>query len=425
MTSETAEAEHRRSPLRLWPYSASRARVHAVLMAIVLWIALVITFVAGSGNRSIAGPIKGPDFLQFFTMGSLVRTGHAAAIYDFDEFHQAQVGLVPESAPEFYPPVYPPQAAFVFAPLSRMTFQHALLLWSAITVALFGVIVHSAWRAVSKDLPDSLFVFAAAAAFPPFWSLVLYGQATILILAAFWAGWLALERGRPYLAGVAFGLLLIKPQFGIPLAVVAISCGEWSMVAGAVTSIAVQLGSIIMLLGWSVLKAYLVLIPVMLQQRDLLEPKPFQGHSLRTLTRLAPDWIGVPLWAVLTALVLLCTVRAWKSSAPQRVRLGMIIVASVLVNPHVIVYDATVLALPLIWFGAYVQEESPASDAMMFWTAMYWLFVTLLAPTAQIIGIQVSVLLILWLTTLLARSTSATRLVVPGGWQMFRMERHA
>ena len=392
--------------VRLWPYSARRARAHAIATAIVLWIGLTITFAAGAGNRSIAGPIKGPDFLQFYTMGSLVRTGRTAALYDVNAFHRAQVDLVPESAPELYPTVYPPQVAFVFAPFSALSFRQALVLWSAITIALFFVIVRSAWRAVANDLPDSVLVGAAAAAFPPFWSLVLHGQATILILAAFWAGWIALERKRPYLAGVAFGLLLIKPQFAIPLAVVAVVCGEWPMIAGAATSIAIQVAGVVMLLGRPVLKAYLTFVPVMLQHQDLLEPKPFQSHSLRALTRLAPAWIGVPMWAILCAVVLSYTVRVWRSAAPPRVRLGMIVIASVLVNPHLIVYDATVLALPLLWFGAYVQERR-APIAATYWTAVYWSFVTLLAPTALIVGVQVSVLLLMWMAVTIARATVA------------------
>lgn len=377
--------------------------MHAVLVASVLWIALIVTFAAGAGNRSIAGPIKGPDFLQFYTSGSLIRTHHPSALYDFNALHRAQVALVPESGPELYPPVYPPQVALLFAPFSALPYRPAMLLWTLITIAIFCAIVRSAWRPVATNLPDSLFVFAAAAAFPPFWNLVLFGQATILILAAFWAGWMALEREKPFLAGLAFGLLLIKPQFAIPLAVVVLVYRQWAMLLGAVTSIAIQIGVVVVLLGWPVVEAYAAFVPVMLQHADLLEAKPFQSHSLRALTRLAPTSIALPLWGVMCAAVLVYVVKVWKSGAPLRVRLGIVILASVLVNPHLIVYDATVLALPLIWFGAYVQERDVRANAVVFWTIVYWLFVTFLAPTAAIIGVQVSVLLMAWLVVLMAR----------------------
>jgi hypothetical protein len=396
-----------------WPRSARQARLHAILMAIVLWVMLIVTLATGPGDRSIAGPMKGPDFLTFYTMGSLVTARQTDRLYDLNAFHQAQVALVPESDPELYPPVYPPQTALLFAPMSGLSFGHATLLWNVITIALFGLIVRSAWRPVATFLPDSLFVFAAAAAFPPFWSLVLYGQVTILILAAFWIAWLALEQRKPFVAGVAFGLLLIKPQFGIPITVVVLACREWRMLAGAVTSIAIQVAAVCLFLGWSVFEAYGRFVPAMMQHADLLEPKPFHSHSLRALTRLAPLWIGAPAWIALSAIVVVCAVKVWKTSAPVRVRLGVVILASVLVNPHVIVYDATVLVLPLMWFGAYVQERS-SPDAASFWTCVYWLFVTLLAPTAAAIAIQVSVLLMIRLLVLITRTAVSTDQHSPG-----------
>lgn len=387
-----------------WPRSAREARRHAILLAIVLWVALIITLAAGAGDRSLAGPIKGPDFLPFYTMGWLVRAGQTDKLYDLNAFHQTQVALVPESGPELYPPVYPPQAALLFAPLSRLSFRHATLLWNVMTIAMFAVIVRSAWRPVAKSLPDSLFVLASAAAFPPFWSLVLYGQATILILTAFWLAWLALERGRSFVAGAAFGLLLIKPQFGIPVAVVVLACREWTMLAGAATSIAIQVAAVRLFLDWSVFIAYGRFVPIIMGHADLLEPKPFHSHSLRALTRLAPLWIGLPAWIALCTIILVCAVRVWKTGAPVRVRLGVVVLASVLVSPHLIVYDATVLVLSLLWFGAYVQERCPSPEAARFWTCVYWLFVTLLAPTAAAIAIQVSVLVMIWLLVLITRT---------------------
>jgi glycosyl transferase family 87 len=386
-----------------WPRSILQARTHAMLMAAVLWVALIITYVAGDGDRSIAGPLKGADFVHFYTLGSVARTHHPEALYDFAALHHAQVSLVPASEPEVYVPVYPPQTALLFAPFSLFSFNHATLLWNLVTIAAFAVIVHSARRPVARLLPDSRFVFAAAAAFPPFWSLILHGQTTLVVLTAYWLGWLALEQRRHFLAGMAFGLLLVKPQFGIPLAMLVLVFREWEMLAGAIASIILQVAAIAMLLGWSVLTAYVKFLPIVLKNADLLEPKPFQTHSLSALTRLAPPWIGVPLWIVLSVTVLAISLRVWKTSAPLRVRLGMLILASVLVNPHLNVYDATVLVLPIIWLGAHVLERNERSSIVAFWTCVYWLYVAFLAPSAALIGIQVSVLLMVWLVVQTAR----------------------
>src|SRR4029453_4341049 len=207
-------------------------------------------------------------------------------MYDAALYHQAQVGLIPESANEIYPPVYPPQVAVLFAPVTGLSYQRALLIWCVITIAGYALIVWSVWRPVADLLPDRTFVIAAAAAFPPFWSLILHGQVTLILLAAFWAGWLALERHRPWLAGFAFGLLAIKPQFGIPLAVVVLLCGEWAMLAGAISSIATQAAVVWLALGHDAFAAFADNITTTIAYADLLEAKPFMSHSLRALTRL-------------------------------------------------------------------------------------------------------------------------------------------
>jgi hypothetical protein len=80
-----------------------------------------------------------------------------------------------------------------------------------------------------------------------------------------------------------------------------------------------------------------------------------------------------------------------------------VIIASVLVNPHLIVYDATLLVLPLIWVSAAVREMRRPEETSWTWLAMYGLFATLLAPTAAVIGLQLSVVLMVYLFVLATR----------------------
>ena len=81
--------------------------------------------------------------------------------------------------------------------------------------------------------------------------------------------------------------------------------------------------------------------------------------------------------------------------------------ASLLVNPHVIVYDVALLALPLLWFGAYMLEPERHHDAPAFGVFVYWLFAALFIPTAAVIGIQASVPLMMGLLVFMARKASA------------------
>lgn len=383
------------------------ARRKVILIALMIGAAAIMVGAIDRATQRIEGPLRGADFVQFYTVGHLAATHRVSALYDMKAMHEAQVALVPESKAFLYPAVYPPQTALLFAPFAGTSYQIALALWTVLTIVGYAVVLWGAWKPVAALLPNRGLLVVTALVFPPFWMLMMYGQISIVILAAFWAGWLALERGHRVLAGVAFGLLAIKPQFGIPLAVVVLARREWPMLGGALISTGLQAAAVWVVLGADAFRGFASTLGVTAGNVDLLESKPIYSHSLRMITRLLPNEIGIPLWVAAAVIVLWYTTRVWKSEAPLRVRVGTIVLASVLVNPHAIVYDAIVLALPLIWFAAYMQEESRRAFAGRYWKAVCWLFAAFLVPTSDVIGLQVSVLLMVWLLVLIARAVLA------------------
>ncbi len=390
-------------------FIATKARRHATLAATIMWAVAAVNAFGGSGYRSIFGPLKGTDFVHFYTLAHVDARTAPTVLYDPVALHRLQIQLVPESDAEGYLPVYPPHAVILFRPFAGLAYGTAALLWTAIVAVAYAGCIWLAWRPFRTVLHDRRLVVAAAAAFPPFWYLVLHGQTTIVPLLGFCLGWLALEHRKPFWAGLAFGLLLLKPQFALVLAVLVVVCRQWAMLAGAVVSISVQVATTVAVLGSAVVWDYAALIMRLPQMRDLLEPKPEQMHSISAVTnRLPADW-GMIAWGVLSALVILRTIRVWRSIAPASVRIGVLVLASVLVNPHVSVYDATVLAPALVWFTGWLYGESgaPATTQSWFAATLYALYVTLLAPTAALLPVQVSVILLGALLVLMDRTVSA------------------
>jgi len=387
---------------------ASKSRRHGrrqvMLVALMIGAAAIMVGAIDRATQRNEGPLKGADFVHFYTLGHLAATHRVSALYDIKALHEAQVALVPESVNFLYPPVYPPQIPVLFAPVAGTSYQTALAVWSVLTIVGYAVVLWGAWKPVSALLPNRGLLLVTAMVFPPFWMLVMYGQISIVILAAFWAGWMALERGQRMLAGVAFGLVAIKPQFGIPLAVIVLARREWAMLGGALISTGLQAAAVWVMLGADAFRGFASTLGVTAGNVDLLETKPIYSHSLRMITRLLPNEIGIPVWIAAAVIVLWYTTRVWKSEAPLRVRVGMIVLASVLVNPHAIIYDAVVLALPLIWFAAYVQEASRRALAARFWKIVCWLFAAFLVPTSEAIGLQLSVPLMIWLLVMMARA---------------------
>ena len=87
--------------------------------------------------------------------------------------------------------------------------------------------------------------------------------------------------------------------------------------------------------------------------------------------------------------------------------MGVLVLATVLVSPHLFLYDATVLALTILLVGAWVERDPVGRTvAAQYWPLVCGLFAAFLLPFARIFFVQVSVLLMIWLLVILARSVS-------------------
>lgn len=384
-----------------WNVSAHEARAHALILATAVWIVGAV--------RLLTSPLVGSgDFCFFYTSGWLARTGNVERLYSSGAFHATQVALVPSSADVWFPTVYPPQAAFLMAPISALPYEWAMYLWGLVSLALTAVILAGAYRAVRHQLPDITLAILAAAAFQPLSELIVSGQISVVVLAACYLGWLALERDRPMLAGAALGLLGIKPQFGLPFAVIVLATRNWRMLIGALLCVLGQVIAVWATMGAEALTGFANMTPAILGNIDALEVATQRSHSIRALTRLAPVWLGLPLWVVTCGLVLWQVVRVWRSDAPLTVRFGLAILAAVLCNPHLIVYDAVLLMLPLLWFASWL--ESGAYQGLL-----YALFLVFLVPVGAFTAVQPTVLLMLAIVWLVTRqATGGTQTGVEG-----------
>ncbi|MCC7009939.1 MAG: DUF2029 domain-containing protein [Acidobacteria bacterium] len=369
--------------------SAREARHHATILACVSAVLVVVLFAATPGRRDLFGYLKGADFVHFYALGAAALTRDADRVYDAERLHRLQVDLVPESADVWYPSVYPPQTSLIFAPLATLPYGLALLTWSLTTLSVYAWAVRAAWRRVRAALPDAVLVAMAAAGFPPFVNLLVTGQTTALVLGAFVLGWRALVASRPFLAGLAFGLLAVKPQFGVVLAFVLLLRGELVILAGALVSIAAQAALAAAVFGTGVFERYAHAFgdpSVVLSQ---LESHPAQVHSLRAVTSLLPAWMGWPAQIAVSAVAIGLAVRCWRRREPGA-SLGVVLLATLLVSPHALLYDATILVPAYVWLGA-ASDGSSAGGRV--WPLLCYLTVlTFLLPTARFVKLQASVI---------------------------------
>ncbi len=87
---------------------------------------------------------------------------------------------------------------------------------------------------VLADLPepskDAVTVALVAAASPAFFNLVAHGQNSALALLCFTGMFFALKHERHFVAGLALGSLIFKPQLGLVAGCVFILSGQWWVV---------------------------------------------------------------------------------------------------------------------------------------------------------------------------------------------------
>jgi len=202
-----------------------------------------------AGTHGLIAPLSAPtttDFVSFYAAGSLVDAGTPEFVYD-----RAAHGAAEERATApgveyrfFY---YPPVFLLLCAPLARLPYLVAFLVFEAATLIFYLIVVRGILRERSVAALVPVLAFPAV-----FWTLGL-GQNAFLTAALFGAGTLYIDR-RPITAGLLFGALCYKPHFGLLVPVALAAGGHWRAFTAAFASAATLCLSSLMLFGsatWS------------------------------------------------------------------------------------------------------------------------------------------------------------------------------
>lgn len=322
----------------------ARIRRQVTLLAVCLWITYAVS-ISTPGLRDRFGTLKGADFLQFYTAGRVVLSGKVSELYHLKSFAAESVQAVPAASGVIFAPLYPPQVGLLFAPFAALSYGNALLLWSLASVALYTICCWAVWRACPSLHEHRLTVLAAALGCPAFFNLVAYGQISALALGFFTAAFFALRARRLLLAGLALGMLIYKPPLIVAPALVLLLAREWHTVLGILAGAGAQFGLAWAACGTDALLGYGRILRHVSELTPLLDIKAFQMHSLRAWwSLLLPPGPAMVLYAVCALIAVVLAVRLWRSPLPLAVRYSGLLVATVLVAPHLYVYDLVILA---------------------------------------------------------------------------------
>jgi len=377
--------------------TAKRLRAYGTILAVCLW-SVYVWNLATPGLRDRSGNLKGTDFLHFYTLGSLAVEHRGSDLYDMDAQAALAAQRVPAAAGTRYLPLYPPQVSLLFAPLAHLSYDWALALWWSVSASIYGACCFYIWRVCPRLCGYGALVALLAVAFPGFFHLIAWGQTSALALACFTAMFFLLRERREFLAGLVLGCLIFKPQLGLAAGIVFVAAGAWKTVLGAILSAVAQLSTGAFYYGTEPLRRW---VHMMLNVRGvlpLLEPRPYQTHCLRTFWSLLIPWPGLSfgLYVASAIAALGMAIVCWRrNGTPLALRYSSLLLATVLVAPHLTVYDLVVLAPAFLLLADWLagQGSSPVNGWLGFLLYLVYML-PLLGPLTRWTHVQLSVIAI-------------------------------
>ncbi len=370
-----------------------RARAYALVLVLLYLVAWVdVVFVQGSPPLNSAGSPLAGDFIAFQAAGRLVLTGHAAQMYDHAAIVATQDALLGNRVPGFYDAFRnPPFYALLYAPLGWLDLLSGFAVWSLLSLGFLALSL----KLLLDEHPPlrarwfGVLVFVIA--FPPVYFGLIDGENATLSLLLYALIFRAFPRRQDRSLGVWVALGLFKPQLFFVWPLVLVVSRRWLALFSYVVTTMALLSLSLVLVGADGLQAWV---------RILLEPEGGNAvvNGWRMVSAksffdaLLPGYgnVSVALY-VLAGLGLM--VGLWRIWTQKDVDLPtacvLTTVVALLVDPHLVDYDLTVLVVAGVIAAPLVPK--------LIWVILPLYAVTLLRaqiPLGDTASLQLSPLLL-------------------------------
>lgn len=350
----------------------------AILYGLLFLItAFVITW-RTPGLLNGARGIIGGDFLAFYTAADMTLQGRALEAYDFSAFDAAlqtrapsdQLGMMWQ---------YPPVMFLLVSPLALFPYKVSYWIWMIISAGFYAFAVFRLTRNTDADRAVQVRAIALILAAPFCVGVFANGQISLLT-----AGLLMSAAYRPrsewIFAGLAAGLLTIKPQLGLLLPLAYIVVGAWRAFFLAAFLAVLMHGASVAVYGPESLVSFYEAVTRL--QADvagsgLLTPPV----NMTTLFGQLRHWeldgnLAMAAQYGFAALVFLMVTNIWarKGSQPDRdlYLVALMSVGAILVTPYAYAYEMAALAPAALWitFERNRFQQFAPLILVSFWAAL-------------------------------------------------------
>ncbi len=372
-----------------------RLRAQTIVLAVCLWGVCVVDY-ATPGVFDRGGNVKFQDFLQFPIAARLITQGRSSSLYDDQTLAneiRATVGRDPHIYLRYF---YGPQVAVPFIPFARSPFLVQASAWVGFSLLIYFGCVYALWKKCDALRTRPGLVALCAIAYPPLFHFFVRGHLSATLLVCMTLAYFGFRARRDWLAGIALGFLVFKPQFLVAIPFVLLLAQAWKTFAGVVLSAAFQLGCTLLYFGPAIMRTYLETLLHSAERPSTTELSLslIQMHSLRSFWVLLVPWPRAVLMLIVVSSLAAIAIAAvvWKSSLPLPLRFSALILAAVLVNPHIYIYDLLVLVPALLLMADWIVNNLHHSWTPVLALLLYLSFVLpLFGPVARWTHLQISV----------------------------------
>lgn len=278
------------------------------------------------------------DYLSFWLAGTQVWEGTPERVYDTLAFAALQEQL--SDSDTFFGFFYPPTFQLLQSAFAWLPYKAA---FAAFVAATTGLLLMACRLITGKWLLAACLILVPACANNAF-----HGQNAALTAALYGFFLVGLERQKPILAGIALGLLTIKPQLGILAPVALIACLNWRTFVSASVTALVFAGLSAAVLGGGVWLAFWQQAPVATAVMETGSVEWEKMISVYGSARLFGVGHGtaIALQSVVGLGALWGVWTAWRRTGAMAVRASVLLGGTLLVTPFAMAYDLTLLVVP-------------------------------------------------------------------------------
>jgi hypothetical protein len=345
--------QHTRSEKRTGHWlNRERLRVYCYALLLLYVLVPLAHYLHENWTHLLTPGVYAQDYLTFWSASYLALRGHAVDAYNLSMIGPIE-RLVVTNITERGSPfawLYPPTFLLFIFPVALIPYTLSVVLFLSLTLVAFVVVI----RAIQPGKMSLLL----ALAFPGVARVLLTGQNSLLTAAIMGLGLVLLPR-RPILAGIAFGLLCIKPQLAVLIPFALLCSRDWKALTATALTAASLTAISIAFFGVDTIVAFAHSLGWI---QNLVNSGGLELTRVPTLFAMArqlhlPTPVAYGLQGLSACMAVATVIYVWLRPSAHELRAATLVCATLAVTPYLLDYDLAWYGLVIVWYCRHALKH--------------------------------------------------------------------